>query len=379
MSTKRFSKMRIMRMYVKYRNVFYYLLCIPGIIVFATGLYYAGYWGTYGLKYCYHAYILDDANRIYNYSKDINTDYRFCENGTHGWIEKKETHKKIIKDVCWIVGIDDEDSLLCFASKGYRGYLNRNTCKITVPADRYIKAWLFSEGVAAVVEKDSTLKFINSSGEVVIDKSFKYHTRPTGRGFLFENGYCQMRNYDGRWGLIDRQGRWAIVPQYDKILFTEKNCWLIYKDGKQGLLNDSLKLIVPPDYREVIITNHGIEILKEDYIRQLLDYDGKIINHFIYTDIRELYYKTGAVNPEADEYTYALSPYKVYQTTYSSTIPVKVGLMSPNGIPITPPLYSFIEAINADYFRCFYDESGHYYEGEASSIIINRKGQVIEK
>jgi hypothetical protein len=118
--------------------------------------------------------------------------------------------------------------------------------------------------------------------------------------------------------------------------------------------------------------------LREDYTRQLLDYDGNILENSIYTDVRDLYYKINVVDPNIDEYEYELSPYKVYQTTYSSTSPIRVGLMGSDGKPITPPIYESIEAISSHIFRCFLTDSGNYHEGEAASVLINNKGQVIE-
>jgi hypothetical protein len=267
---------------------------------------------------------------------------------------------------------------LCFAKGGFRGFFNKKTGQVDIPADRYRKAWLFSEGLAAVMDGDSTLKFINPAGEVIIDRPFKYADLPDGRGYLFKNGYCVMQGANQLWGLIDKQGKWVVVPEYDDIEYTDKQCWICYKNGMQGLLNDSLRLVAKPEYLEVLVTDNGIEVLKEDYTRQLLSFNGDILERCMYTDIEHLYYESEVTDPDYEEYDYTLSPYMVYQTTYSSRGPIKVGLMGPDGIPVTPPLYSSIEAVNADCFRCFYDEAGEYSVGEGASVLINKKGQVIE-
>ena len=68
------------------------------------------------------------------------------------------------------------------ARAGYRGYWNYNTGKLEIPANHYVKAWIFSEGLAAVMEPDSTLRFINPMGEVVIDKQFRYAPMADNRG-----------------------------------------------------------------------------------------------------------------------------------------------------------------------------------------------------
>lgn len=374
---KRSLKMRIMRKCVKSKDAFQMMMGLFLLVVIGFGLYNFGRWGIHCAKYCYHTYLLDDLYSTYNYRIRISKGIMFYENGNHGYIENTKTMKKILKDVNWIAGVkNSEDSLLCFASKGYRGFFNRRTGHVVIPANRYKKAWLFSESLAAVMEDDSIIKFINPTGEVVVDKHFKYAQHPSNRGYLFKNGYCPMRGANMKWGLIDKEGKWALIPEYDYISATNQKCWICHKNGKQGLLNDSLRLVVKPDYLEVLATHSGIEVLKEDYTRQLLDYNGETLHFFIYTNIKNLYYKSNASDLRSDEYEYTLSPYLEYQTTYSSTSPVRVGLMGPEGKPLTPPLYSSIEAVSADCFRCYFN--GRQISGESASILIDKEGKIIK-
>ena len=371
--------MRRLRKYVKWKSRFQKMFALVLMFVLCIAVYNIGRWGYYAISYFYHACIKDDANDAFNRSTALNSNYRFYENGGHSYIRDIQTRKKVLKNICWIAGADNQgDSLLCFAADNYRGFFNRNTGQVAIPADRYRKAWLFSEGLAAVMDSDSILKFINPAGATIIDTKIKYATLPARRGYLFKNGYCQVSGNNHLWGLIDKNGKWRVNPEYDDIVFTEKNCWICYKNGKQGLLNDTLQLVVKPEYLEVLVTEKGIEVLKNDYTRQLLDYNGDILEYNIYTDIRELYYKTSIEDYVLEEYEYELSPYLEYQTTYTSKMPARVGLMGPNGIPITPPLYTSIEAVNANCFRCFLAKTDQDSENEGASILINQKGQRIE-
>ena len=52
----------------------------------------------------------------------------------------------------------------------------------------------------------------------------------------------------------------------------------------------------------------------------------------------------------------------------------KVGLLGPDGVPVTQPLYHHIKAVNANVFRCFYTDP---YSDTSLSVLINTKGQVI--
>lgn len=379
MATKRHWKIRVLRKIVKWKEkliIIMGLICLIGLV---DGVYRIGYWGVYCAKYCYHAYVLDDLCSVYNYSKRIGPELYFYENGPFGYIKNFRTEKKVLRDVNWVAGIDNEgDTLLCYASHGYRGYLNRNTGETPIPADRYIKGWLFSEGLAAVVDKDSTVLFINPSGEVVLDKRFKYSTLPANHGIMFKNGYCPMSGKNHLWGLIDKEGKWVIAPEYDEIAPANMKYWVVKSNGRCGLLNDSLKSVIIPQYREIIVQERGIEVLDQDYTRKLLDFNGMILEDFMYTKIRGLLYKVDVVSLDTGDYEWAVSPYMEYQTTRSSDPTVRVGLLDPDGKPVTPPLYTCIVAVNSECFRCFYDKTDCCDEEEGLSVLINKKGQVVK-
>ena len=67
------------------------------------------------------------------------------------------------------------DSLAVYALPGKHGYINVNTGRIVIEAEanNYCKAWMFSEGLAAVI-KDGKIGFINAKNEVIIPFQFDY-------------------------------------------------------------------------------------------------------------------------------------------------------------------------------------------------------------
>lgn len=75
-----------------------------------------------------------------------------------GKVENFKTGETI-RNVDWIYKSVDGDSMVCFASKGKRGYFNKFTGKVVIKP-QYKRAWIFSEGLACVEEND-TLFFIN--------------------------------------------------------------------------------------------------------------------------------------------------------------------------------------------------------------------------
>ena len=87
----------------------------------------------------------------------------FQKYGSKTRIVNEVTGEVTMKNVMNVVtSVDKSDTLAVFFKDDKRGYLNRNTGKVVIPA-KYSKAWIFSEGLAAVVE-DGELKFTNREG-----------------------------------------------------------------------------------------------------------------------------------------------------------------------------------------------------------------------
>lgn len=139
-----------------------------------------------------------------------------------------------------------------------RGYVRLNDKNVVeiILKPIYSRAWLFSEGLAAV-EKDGRIGYINLQGDTVIPFQFVVKNK-TSVDLVFHNGYSVMVNEAGLHGLIDKEGKYVIEPQYDFI----NNPNLINRDdgifdhyrivcnhGKYGLLDDrTLKFILPVEF-----------------------------------------------------------------------------------------------------------------------------------
>lgn len=370
------SQIRLIRKWRNFKsNCFYWVFSLFVTGVFFIGLCASAKWVIREGAYLWHMYVVDDYYDSYNYSFDINDSYIFCDNGPHGYIKDSRTDRKVLQDIKWVSSLlYEDDSLLCFASNGYRGYFNVNTGKVDIPADTYVKAWNFSEGVAAAMRPDSTIVFIHPDGTLGIDEGHRYASLPDGQGFVFHNGFCQITYAEGTWGFIDRIGRLVVDTQYDKILYDDHDCWIVSQDGLYGVLNDTLQFILPLEYTDLHITDAGIDALTADHVRQQFDFSGNLVRPFMYTSVEELYYKTGVNNFNEDDFEWAVSPYKLYRTTYEDTNPAHVGLLAPDGTPVTPPAYTAIEAINDHLFRCYCDNTSYHCDGDGLSIIINAQG-----
>lgn len=289
-----------------------------------------------------------------------------------GKIYDKNKRKVLLKDVDWVVTSPDEDSLAVFARNGKRGYINRFTGAIAVP-ESYTRAWVFSEGLAAV-EKNGELMFIDHSGKVVIDKDFQVHFDDPK--YAFKNGYCMIKNpVNGKMGLIDRTGRWVLNAEYDN-LFNNDGFWQVEKGGRVGLYTADLDMLFPVENTAIYICDDWIEVRHADHIARRYDHEGNITVNFVIDEISNLLYETTELRNNAessddecmDNKIYAIADcqqYLVRSGDYNT--PDYYGLLNRNGRIVTPPIYTSIEAIGKDLYLC-----------QPDGVIINDRGEIVK-
>lgn len=95
------------------------------------------------------------------------------------------------------------------------------------------------------MEEEGYLKFIDSTGKVVIDKKMTY--KPNKDEHVFHGGYCVINTDDGeRYGLMDKTGKVALPMEYSYIYPTnDYDYWFVQKDDVMALLDKDLKTIMP--------------------------------------------------------------------------------------------------------------------------------------
>jgi hypothetical protein len=223
------------------------------------------------------------------------------------------------------------DSLGVFCSKGKRGYYNSYTGKIVVEA-QYRRAWIFSEGLAAV-QKNGHIGFINRKGETVIPFRFPYHGNPLSE-FVFKDGLCVVADTTGKCGVINRKGEWLIEPLYDDIS--------TYED-------------------HAIVSKAGT--------RMQVSYDGRVLNSFVLDDIEALTYsEQERFENREGEIEYISKTIKTGLFAYR--VGGRWGLMDSNCNRLTEPLYSKIVAVDKNMFRATLLD-------RYSEVILNSRGTVM--
>ena len=224
------------------------------------------------------------------------------------------------------------DSLAVFCSENKRGYYNMYTGEIAVPA-QYRRAWIFSEGLAAV-QRNGNIGFIDHQGNVVIDFLFPYHGNPLTE-FVFDDGHCVVANAEGKCGVIDKTGKWLIRPEYDNV-----NAFTEYAIAS-----------------------------KAGYTMQV-SYDGTILNTFVLDSIHELSFEEEEKVENRDgEIQYVDKNVKTGLFAYC--IGGRYGLLGRDGRKLTEPLYSSIYALNRDMFRAILLDGW-------SEVILNAKGEIMK-
>jgi hypothetical protein len=78
----------------------------------------------------------------------------------------------------------------------------------------------------------------------------------------FQGGIAPVK-YEGRWGAIEKQGRWAIRAKYEDLVTTPSSMCLAREDGKWGLLDREGHTLVQFEYdRFITMSDEGVCLMK---------------------------------------------------------------------------------------------------------------------
>ena len=299
---------------------------------------------------------------LHDYRNQYVSPYVIYHDDYSGYLYNTTLGQRTATGIQWICKSSDGDSLTCFSTIKVckRGYFNRFTGEVVIPA-QYEKAWIFSEGVACVMEK-GTLHFIDHKGQRVIDKEFPYSCRIDD--YCFHNGLCQMLGDGDRIGLIDKQGNWVVNPEYYEMAYDTKGFWLVQdRDWNYGLLDAKGQMLLPIEYDNITVhyEDSCIFVRRFDNLNQVLDFECKIINPCNFDEVEKMEYSTDEYDEDGmmKSATANCLRYRTADWSY--------GVMDRNGNIITPPSYSSIEAIGPDRYHC---------DGSNGSVILDGKGKV---
>ena len=295
--------------------------------------------------------------RIYNYTTDSYT----------------------LKGLQWVADAPAKDSLTVFCRGDKRGFLNVNTGEPVID-EQYDKAWIFSEGVAAVV-RNGKIGFINSKNEIVLPFEYDYSNRNGWPiDYLFRGGYCTMTNAYGACGLIDKTGKWVVDAKYDCIWPPHDGKYRIVKDGdKYGLLDENLEFIFPIEYDYIDYSYERGLFLSKDGYKWQVDYDGTVLKPFVCDNMEHISYPSNSEsymsnNSYGDERKVTELMYTFSKEYMSYTINRKCGIVRrDNGKVVIPALYGKIDMVSPTLFKAQSDEDVEWIFIDVHGRIIDNK------
>lgn len=303
--------------------------------------------------------------------------YYICYDGDN--YLKTSGGKKTITGIKWIAKPLGTDSLICYSDGKKRGYFNMSTGKPVIEP-KYDHAWIFSDGLASV-DDNGWIKFVDVTGKEVIDPRIPY--RYGMDGYVFHNNHCVVHNSrHDRVGLIDRQGNWALKPEYCSIEL-EDTFWIVDNGKEKSVITDKMKTVVPFIPGRFWICDGIISATMADHSIRRYNFQGELIEDFYINSIEFLTYETPELRFMKTK-NYDDEGNLVSETEDSEVFHVQAtakckryeaetgwyGLMTTEGKVITPPSYSSITAVGYDMYLC--------KDNNEDGVLLDGKGQQVK-
>lgn len=301
----------------------------------------------------------------------------YIKYGEDGFV-KTVDGETTITGIKWIAKPLGMDSLVCYSDGEKRGYFNKFTGQPVIKP-RYDHAWVFSDGLAAV-DDDGWIKFIDTTGKVVIDPKIPYIS--DSEGYVFHNNLCVISNDRlDRFGMIDEHGKVVLKPEYFSI-FPSGKYWIVDNGDGKCVLDSALNTVIPYLKGYIWVNDDYISVTLDNHIIQRYSLSGKLINDFYVNDVSYLTYETNDLRYITSK-TYNDDGTLASETEETDPQPVErmakckryeaesgwYGLMTADGKVITPPSYCDIKAIGYDTYLC--------KDNNEDGVILNGKGEKI--
>ncbi len=103
-------------------------------------------------------------------------------------------------------------------------------------------------GVYAAMKQEQGERYRNLYGIVTVGDNVVL--QPVYDEYIeFYKGYANVQASNGKYGLMDKAGKWAVKPQYSAILFWQDNDLIAYtKNGTYGYMDFREKVVIKPQF-----------------------------------------------------------------------------------------------------------------------------------
>ena len=345
-----------------WKKIMIVALCVLALGSVTTAVFWASEWYAHRHRVIYWEtptrYISKHIQLVYGYHGNISFE-RLRDTRTGEFTTPELNH-------VFINEYNSEDSLVVFRSFDHkRGYINKNTGKIVIPA-QFNRAWNFYEGLAAVFV-DGYVWFINENGEMAFKEVFPivYDDDYNSIAFRFHHGLCVMRTMEGKWGMINTKGEWIVEPIYTVLSAPQLGSRIVGDGTHYGLLDLEGNIILPVEYDDIHLSNReGCLMLVKDGRAKLVNRKLETVEPFVFDRTFLLSYVDGYRDSE-EEATSVHPKYFGYQ------IGEYCGVLDDQGHVIIPAKYEWVRIAGE-----------HLFEVSISSynerILFNHKGERVK-
>ena len=139
------------------------------------------------------------------------------------------------------------ENMILVKKGGKYGFVNSENGRLIIPCI-YDDAYSFNDGVARVYIKEKGAALISKNGHLLTENN----KHPVDN--FVEKGTIRATNNEGKYGIIDTQGKTVIPFKYDFLFNFNNNGYVKYKEKeKWGILNKQNSAIIPPIYDELYL------------------------------------------------------------------------------------------------------------------------------
>lgn len=206
----------------------------------------------------------------------------------------------------WVSGIPERSNITVFCDGNQkRGFLDITDGSIVIQA-QYSRAWHFSEGLAAVVDDNGKVGFVDRTNRLVIPCEIPYEK---GFDYVFKDGYCKLARWskdkeEYEYSVIDKTGAPILPWGCSYVSDPNPEGYRIVREGDGERLYDrEFRPVFPEVFEDVAFSPEGEGVyLTRNHVKQLVDYTGKVLEPFVIDGTRPLKYVVRYNDDDADEY-----------------------------------------------------------------------------
>ncbi len=273
---------------------------------------------------------------------------------------------KLADDILWVT--PSLESELAVVARPYeRGYINIITGKMDIPF-QYRRAWIFSEGIAAVADTAGIVSFIDEKGNTVCKDNIFFNDSIIC-GIVVHNSLCAAANNEGKIGIFrvgEGRGEWVVEPKFNKVDYNN-NKWILHTNDSLSIFNTESETILPiVKGKYAYIINDKLIVVAGDNEQYLYNLDKpEEAPVFVYDEISKVLSEDD-YEPVGNLMKYTVDGGEHY------------GLMTLEGTKITKPIYNSIYGLTDKLFNAQIEHYTEDYDYITFHVLLNEKGVIVK-